>query len=305
MFRLRSALNDRLAHGYRCGLGAQALVDAAIEHLFDCAFRGCQNTKAKVAAGTGLVTGRAVFDLLARGTSGATHSHAWVLLSFREESAAPIIAHLETAIDSWIKRTCAEKAKRLRKRSKLVEQLVQSWNAAKHVDGGKCCPNLRYEVRWVDKQGKIVKGFEDWYPAVIRGRAESKHERRLKMGNIFVAEYDEIDVTSKSGKEHYVCDWMPERHIREVTNDAATKWERVQADAVERQSTHPHQKDRPEHGFSPKAQPEMRTHMRFSDRGALVDATPERLFGDSPAMIALMHGVEHAISVLVRCTCQH
>ena len=86
---------------------------------------------------------------------------------------------------------------------------------------------------------------------------------------------------------------------------AATKWERVQADAAERQPTHPHQKDRPEHGFSPKAQPEMRTHMRFSDRGALVDATPERLFGDSPAMIALMHGVEHAISVLVRCTCQH
>ena len=140
---------------------------------------------------------------------------------------------------------------------------------------------------------------------MIRGRAESKHERRLKMGNIFVAEYDEIDVTSKSGKEHYVCDWMPERHIREVTNDAATKWERVQADVAERQPTHPHQKDRPEHGFSPKAQPEMRTHMRFSDRGALVDATPERLFGDSPAMIALMHGVEHAISVLVRCTCQH
>jgi hypothetical protein len=49
--------------------------------------------------------------------------------------------------------------------------------------------------------------------------------------------------------------------------------------------------------------PQMRTHMRFSDRGALVDATPERLFGDSPAMIALMHGVEHAISVLVRCIC--
>jgi hypothetical protein len=186
------------------------------EAVFDTACRSGSSAAAQ-AAGVSCCDGTQLRDKLIR-----SHTDAWLsaALSASGKTKADQLGWLQKHIISWIRKQCKDSqpklSSRVSARAKLVTALFGHWGRTKRTPSGDRCGQERVEVPWVNAKGEptgLTSAINDaHFPAQILRRAAPSMEKKLKLGRLWVVQYD---YDPRDGELFEPCEWVAESLMRD------------------------------------------------------------------------------------------